>query len=250
MAEGNRLILASAIDLSPGTLIYRNYDHQFLEKLKSSRTIRKIRLSLEVAEVPEGLKFTAVDEDNVQLELIFTMDKILAKQPETAKQLLSDQMMKTGGTAFEITSVGIDWETPLFMPASVVNRFRREFLEAFMEKRIQMWIQEQRGPVSPTAKWPGGNLSLYDNVTNRLSVRFYARYGAEQVEPSIEFTLDFSGKRLMTMKHCLKYQAGYCPRETGSKESGWTEPLYLADGSRKYRIEFDCKACRMNLYDL
>lgn len=52
----------------------------------------------------------------------------------------------------------------------------------------------------------------------------------------------------MHCKHCLRYSLGWCPR-MGGKRSPYREPYYLvaADG-RRFRLDFDCKNCQMNVY--
>jgi protease len=53
---------------------------------------------------------------------------------------------------------------------------------------------------------------------------------------------------LMQCRHCLRFSLGYCVKH-GGKKPFWREPLYLrlADG-RRFRLQFNCKECQMNLY--
>ncbi len=53
---------------------------------------------------------------------------------------------------------------------------------------------------------------------------------------------------LMQCRHCLRYSMGFCVKHGGRRPT-WREPLYLrmSDG-RRFRVEFDCKNCQMNLY--
>ena len=63
------------------------------------------------------------------------------------------------------------------------------------------------------------------------------------------------GLLLMQCRHCIRYSLGRCPRlkkgerrEEGG-EHAWHEPLYLRLGDgRRFRLEFDCRACQMNVY--
>lgn len=52
----------------------------------------------------------------------------------------------------------------------------------------------------------------------------------------------------MQCRHCLRYSLGYCVKH-GGKRPTWREPLYIrmSDG-RRFRLEFDCKNCQMNVY--
>jgi len=58
-----------------------------------------------------------------------------------------------------------------------------------------------------------------------------------------------AGKKVMTTGHCLKYQFGLCPKYAAdNKNSGFKEPFYLIDElGKKYRLNFDCKNCRMEI---
>ena len=59
-----------------------------------------------------------------------------------------------------------------------------------------------------------------------------------------------SSCRIMQCKHCLRYEAGFCVRRGGSAPK-WKEPVYLVpcdDSGRRFRLEFDCKHCQMNIY--
>lgn len=53
---------------------------------------------------------------------------------------------------------------------------------------------------------------------------------------------------LMQCRHCLRYSLGYCVKHGGRKPE-WKEPLVLRLGDgRRFRLEFDCRNCQMNLY--
>ena len=53
---------------------------------------------------------------------------------------------------------------------------------------------------------------------------------------------------IMQCRHCLKYSLGYCVKNGGEK-SPWKEPLYLKlDDGRRFRLEFQCSECQMNVY--
>ena len=53
---------------------------------------------------------------------------------------------------------------------------------------------------------------------------------------------------IMQCRHCIRYSLGYCVVHGGKKPT-WKEPLYLELGDKKrFRLEFDCKDCQMNIY--
>lgn len=52
---------------------------------------------------------------------------------------------------------------------------------------------------------------------------------------------------LMQCRHCIRYSLGYCVKRGGRKPI-WKEPLFLELGDgRKFRLEFNCKECQMNV---
>ena len=58
---------------------------------------------------------------------------------------------------------------------------------------------------------------------------------------------EMKGKKIMTCKHCLKYQYNACPKEHDSLEL--QEPLYLVDEYNKaYELVFNCADCVMEIY--
>jgi putative protease len=103
---------------------------------------------------------------------------------------------------------------------------------------------------SNSCPFPPSELEYQANVSNRLAKSFYNRHGIP--DPSIAFEIkgDRHEQVVMTTKHCLKYQMGYCRRYDKNAESLLNEPLYLENESSKLRLEFDCANCRMKIFYL
>jgi putative protease len=89
-------------------------------------------------------------------------------------------------------------------------------------------------------------LDFRANVANALARRFYERHGAVVTEPAFENLSDTNGKTVMTTRHCIRYQLDMCPREQ-SPCCPVQEPLRIRDAHHTYRLEFDCRQCRMFL---
>lgn len=63
-----------------------------------------------------------------------------------------------------------------------------------------------------------------------------------------KFTNERGESLLMQCRHCIRYSLGYCVKRGGKKPS-WREPLFLQLGDgRRFRLEFACNECQMNLY--
>ena len=119
------------------------------------------------------------------------------------------------------------------------------------------------------------------NISNYSAWDFYDKHGLQHIVPAFELGkdrptawdaedkesyeaavmadkkrrdvkktyLEKNGESLiMQCRHCLRYSLGYCVKRGGKKPS-WKEPLFLelSDG-RKFRLEFACKECQMNIY--
>lgn len=85
--EGDLITWAEPVNLPPGTVLYRNYDHRFEEQLRSSRTSRKIGLKITLEETPGGIGVTGTDEDGISLSMVFPVDYTPARDTEQAARL-------------------------------------------------------------------------------------------------------------------------------------------------------------------
>jgi putative protease len=100
-------------------------------------------------------------------------------------------------------------------------------------------------PFTPNdAPYPEKKLDFRANVANALAQRFYERHGATVTEPAFESLSDTTGKTVMTTRYCIRYQLDLCPKlqHPGRPVK---EPLRIRDAHHTYRLEFDCRQCRM-----
>ena len=121
------------------------------------------------------------------------------------------------------------------------------------------------------------------NIANFSAMAFYKDHGLKSTLPAFELGKDLptawsatseeehkqailhdkavSGNRtyytdgkgeslLMQCRHCIRYSLGYCVKRGGRKPT-WKEPLFLELGNgKKFRLEFNCKECQMNVFSL
>ena len=124
----------------PGAKVYRNYDHRFHQLLKANLTVRKITVKIEISESGSGFKLSACDETGI----IVTMDWILAKNPardpQKSKEIIINQLTKTGDTPFHVSGVETNGTEKYFFQASVLNATRRDLLD-----RITIARKEKSG---------------------------------------------------------------------------------------------------------
>jgi len=81
---------------------------------------------------------------------------------------------------------------------------------------------------------------------------FYQRHGVQAIEPAAESGLDLKGRRVMTSRHCIRRMLGLCPVHPQEPLVTLKAPpqglLYLDDGRHRYRLEFACDRCEMDVY--
>jgi putative protease len=95
--------------------------------------------------------------------------------------------------------------------------------------------------------FPTQELTYQGNVLNYKAAQFYRRHGVTKIEPAAESGLDLHGQRVMTTRHCLKHQLGWCPKE--HPEIRLNEPLSLVDEQENiFPLRFRCKDCEMDVY--
>lgn len=101
-------------------------------------------------------------------------------------------------------------------------------------------------PSSVAALYP---VDYLYNVANGKARDFYVGQGLQRPGMAYEKqTGKVVSPLLMQCRHCLRYALGACLKHGGRKPE-WREPLFLrlADG-RRFRLEFDCRHCQMNVY--
>jgi putative protease len=88
----------------------------------------------------------------------------------------------------------------------------------------------------------GGEKNYLYNISNRMAQQFY---GAKEISA---YELKGGSGPVMQCRHCIRYSLGCCVKNGGSHPS-WQEPLSLVLGDgRRFRLEFDCQHCQMNVF--
>lgn len=245
--EGNRLFpLKMPQHLMPGTALYRNNDANMERLLSKPSAQRKIavRMSLEATAigfaltvaVPHGLSVCAEIEAQHQR----------AERPQ--RDNIQRQLTKLGGTIYSCGDVSMADNFDFFIPSSLLAALRRQavamLVEAYQRQNAPLTRQTDACTTAPSYHGPGYQY----NISNALARSFYERHGIDSPDKAFELTGAADGQLLMQCRHCLRYAYGYCAKRGGRKPQ-WREPLLLAlpDG-RRFRLEFDCAHCQMNVY--
>ena len=258
-AEGNRLFpLRMPEMLRPGVGLYRNNDIVF-ERLMSGKTAeRKIPVRMVFGATPEGMSLEVFDASDETLLATAAMDVELQLAQKPQRENIIRQLSKLGNTPYVCEELTIEGDADkYFIPSSQLAELRRNIQPpaSYSPSPVERVALEGSGMPSEKesgiASLPKGMRQPHLlNVSNRVAREFYKEQGIEtadalEVSPSLN---GGSGLLLMQCRHCLRYTLGYCVKRGGRKPA-WREPLFLRLGDgREFRLEFDCRACQMNIY--
>lgn len=213
----------SRIRIPAGTPVFRNFDVAFQRQLEAKdATVRLLPVRIRFAETPSGFALSA-EADGTFASLEFEADKVPAQNAERAESVVRQQLQKLGGTRLEAASVSIEWGSPYFLPASVLNDWRRQLVDRFTALREAVPAVPDYDPsVLPALL---GRTAGIDGATGL----------PEQPAPE---------PPLMTCKYCILFELGCCktrnPRRQGI-------PTYLRQGDHLFRIITHCADCCMTL---
>ena len=225
--------------LRPGMALYRNNDQELERVLSKTSAVRKIPVSLSLQAVDGGFELSAsIDQLSSPVSCYFPLEHQQAQKPP--HENIIRQLSKLGDTIYESVEVYIPEDFDFFIPNSSLSEMRRVIVERLSAQR---WLSGETvdanmSPVNvPAYKYP----YLY-NISNHLSREFYA------VDGLTAYELKGGEGPVMQCRHCIRYSLGYCVKR-GGKRPEWREPLSLVLGDgRRFRLEFDCAQCQMNVY--
>ena len=247
MVKQGKVYPNKVLPLSVGTEIYRNENPAF-EKAVERGLNRRVAVDFIIKTNTNGFAVEAIDEDKNSVELKFAAEKNSANKAEMALNNWRDQLGKLGETIFYSRDMIFDWDKPYFVPMSVLNDWRRKLAAALLKKRLKDYPQIKVEHQKTTHKYFKDNLDYSANVANKLAQKFYEEHGVKKIAPAFELQSDHRGQKLMTCKHCLKYWLNACPKGRNKKSISFQEPLYLVREGKKYRLNFDCGNCLMEIW--
>lgn len=246
VAERSRIFPDKMNGIYPGAKVYRNYDHHFHQQLKADLTVRKIPVNIEICESEDGFGVTARDESGIVVTSEYNIPKNPARDPQKSKETIIHQLTKSGDTPFLVSGVRTNGTENFFFQSSVLNAMRRDLLDRITEARK---IKPKNRLINEPNNfpYPYKEIGYEGNISNRLARQFYERHGVEDPDVAFEKQSDPHGKTVMTTKHCLKFQMGFCPKYGGTRPLNFSEPFSLNDGKNELRLDFDCLQCVMKV---
>ena len=242
--------------LRPGLRLYRNNDQEFDRLLSRPSAERKIPISMSLRPTADGFCLSSGD---VSVTLAISHQK--AEKPQ--RENIVRQLTKLGNTPYVCADVDLPADFDYFIPSSQLAELRRLLVEEIEVRGTRCEVREYLAP-SPTAEQIShlvprtsylenhphlvprtSYLETHPhlcNIANREAARFYG------VDEPTAYELKGGEGLLMQCRHCLRYSLGCCVRHGGQRPT-WREPLFLRLGDgRRFRLEFDCRNCQMNVY--
>ncbi len=224
--------------LEKGTPLFRNFDHEFIKRMKGKTAARTVALDLTLSETTDGFLLGAMDEDGFEASALLEWEKAAPNNPENADHALTKQLGKTGDTIFTARSVTLDLAAPRFIPPSALNRLRREVLEKLESLRQAPAPSRAPLPEKGFPPFPHHTLDHQGNVANRLAEGVYEKSGVARIDPAFEKQRPAGKTVVMTTRHCIRYSLGLCSR--GEKNAS---PLFLSGEKGRFSLLFDCEKC-------
>lgn len=292
-------------ELHPGQILQRNRDQDFERQLEKPSAERRVPLHVRFAEagavtqasgagadaVSEGFTLQLTDDAGVSISVFLAHPWQDASDGERADTAIRNALSRLGETIYTAERIDIALPAPRFIPASALNALRRQAiaeLDAARESaaRLRRLASGRRPESSPPPHWPQATLDFRANVANAAARKFWQRHGVSDIEAAYERGGGQGEATLMSMRHCLRFSFGGCPRlpaATGQGEqagiagsgigialaaSGATAtastqaasdapaaptlgrkptPLIISRGKQRFTLRFDCKNCEMQL---
>ena len=222
--------------LRPGIRLYRNNDQEFERLLSKPSAERKISIRISLRAVDGGFELSAFNQS-----IHFSVDHVQAQKPP--HENIIRQLSKLGDTIYTCCAVDIPGDFNYFIPNSVLSEMRRSLVEKLVSQRGGSLVTSRDMTKEPSpSDIPSYPHTYLYNISNHLSRQFY---GAQELSA---YELKGGKGPIMQCRHCIRYSLGYCVKHGGHRPS-WKEPLSLVLGDgRRFRLEFDCHHCQMNVY--
>ena len=248
--------------IRPGVRLYRNSDQEFERVLSKPSSERRIPIRLALRAVEEGFELSLLSRNeergtrnentsSPEIMVHICAEHIQAQKPP--HENIIRQLSKLGDTIYTCSDVDIPADFNYFIPNSLLSDMRRSMVDLLSRKEEGGMRKENSSASGNSLR---GNLvprfsfllpRTYDhpylyNISNRLSQQFYG------TTEKTAYELKGGKGPIMQCRHCIRYSLGYCVKH-GGQHPTWHEPLSLVLGDgRRFRLEFDCKHCQMNVY--
>lgn len=248
-AVGNRLFpLKMPANLKPGLGLYRNNDVEYSKILASKTAVRRIPVVFTFKAITDGFSLTmSLTDGSQKVSSSVTFEHQEAKRPQHDN--IVKQLSKVGNTIYDCVQIDIaEGADSFFIPSSVLSQLRQELTG----KHFDFTTQQQPVQLQDNVKaqvWQSEYKSYpYTyNISNDEARQFYEKAQLNNIQQAFEVA-PTPNPLIMQCRHCIRYSLGYCVKRGGERPT-WSEPLTLILGDgRRFRLEFKCSECQMNIY--
>ena len=242
--EGDRVQLNRYDGVVVGVELFRNYNRLFSQAVERSRVRRTISADLLLRFDNENITLTATDESGVLATATIAQQSEEARDKTKGEEALRRQLMRSGDTIFEVRNIEIS--EVRFAPMSVIGTLRREVFDLLEKERLAQHKLSRQTIEKRDASYPSKVLTPQDNVTNRLAREFYTKCGVVEIAEGLDCRTSTAGEQVVISDYCIRREIGECLKERPRLKG----ELCLVRGTKRYRLDFDCKACQMKIIDL
>ncbi|WLT32721.1 U32 family peptidase [Geothrix sp. PMB-07] len=248
--EPRQLFVQDPSRIKVGTRLHRNLDLHWLKALRSAKVERRIAVKAAL-DFPEGAVRLRLEDSGGFAGVAQAAGEFAApRDVDASAKAIHEALGRLGNTPFELADLQV--AEPRFVPLSVLNSLRRDAAAALEALRRAPRAREpRRRPALKLNPLPVRGLDFSWNIANRAARAFYERAGGEVLEPAAELHDSLDGRVVMTTRHCVKYELGWC--HVHDNPEPWARipepqgPLFLENGSTRLECRFDCARCRMEL---
>lgn len=243
--DGNRIYISRPVDISRGTVIFRNRDKERDDIMSGETARRTIGLTVTLREISQGrVVMETADKRGCRAVVVKELNPAPSRTPQAASRI--KVLSKLGGTIYRLDKLN-DGLGDKFIPASQLTSLRRDAvnaLESAHNAAFRTLKPATREYVAP--EWP---LTRHDNIANRLARQFYRKCGVPGVQPAAMEVREGSRRDrdcvVMSTRYCLRRELGRCLKTSDGRQ--WRGPLFLVSGAGRFRVDFDCGACMMKV---
>ena len=248
--DGRQVFVQDPTRLKPGMRLHRNMDLHWLKALRGAKVERRIPVKA-LLDFPEGaVRLRLEDPTGLAAQAQVAGDFAPPREAAAAAQAIQEALGRLGSTPFLLGELQV--AESRFIPASSLNALRREAAAALEALRRAPRDREAGRAAAPQlSPLPTGELDFTWNIANEAARAFYRRAAGTVLEPAAELQEDLKGRVVMTTRHCLRYELGWCGVHANPEP--WARlqepagPLFLENGATRLECRFDCRQCRMLL---
>lgn len=253
--EGDIFFANKDLEIKPSTSLWRNNDYIFEKQLQGNTSERKIVVSMTLTFIDGELSLTIRDDDGCMVTAKTAIPMEPAREQEKMRETIHTQLSKLGGTPFTCLKIELLFDETPFIQSSTLNQLRRTAVNELINNRISHFKPKDRVFVTNETRYFETSVDARTNIINQKAEQFYRHHGVTDIERGLDTPGYFEIKKgntipLMTTKYCLRFELHQCLQHKCNKtiDPDYYKELFLTNNGRRFRLQFDCKNCEMQIY--